>query len=251
MASLLQNFRKMISSEAISVAKDVLEMSLDKVLENETLKEIPFFGWVISFYKIGTSIRERHTIKKVAAFLNALHDISEEEKQAFESRLKDEDKKEELFETILITLDRLDDTLKAEMVGNLFLMYIKHAIKKHEFLRFSNIVSKAFVGDLINLHLTYSGLFAGDGVIDERFKEWRDYNRAEFEQNLFSLGLMQQTIGQKASNAAEANGIRGVTEPFIKTDINSLGRSLATFLFYDLNDPYVNEYIEMIKEENT
>src|SRR5690606_27114115 len=121
MSDIVNDFKSSIfSSEATNLAKDYAEIALDSVLEDGLFKDIPILGSILTLLKIGQSIKEKHLIEKIATFLSCLEDITQEEKDAFLRRLADEDKNEELFKKLLLIIDRIDETLKAEIIGNLF-----------------------------------------------------------------------------------------------------------------------------------
>jgi hypothetical protein len=249
MKDLSHDFKESIlSQEVTDLAKDYSEIALDSILTDGIIKDIPIIGSIANLFKLGQSIRDRHLIKKIIKFLNRLSDIPVEEKEKFIKRLNDEDKNGELFEKILIVLDRLDETIKAEMVGNLFRMYVMGVISKHLFLRGSSIVDRGVISDLVKLCLSHSRVYYGDTASDEMNQLVdREVGLHQFEQNLLSLGLMEQNIDQVPSKILAANGMDG-TEPAITMKINSIGETLATYILYDPDDQYFKEYIQIIKE---
>lgn len=125
-----------VSDKALGLVKDYSELAMDSFLDEGTLKEIPILGTLFSIYKIGSSLRERHYIKKIVVFLNQLKDIPKKQREDFLSKLDNNDKfKESIFEKTLLLLERLDETHKAEMIGNLFRLFIMEVIDRDKLLR--------------------------------------------------------------------------------------------------------------------
>lgn len=251
MNRLSKDFKESIlSSEAANLAQDYSEIALDSILKDGVLKDLPIIGTVLGLYKMGYSIKERHTIKKILTFLNCMNDISGDEKEKFVERLNDEDKNGELFEKLLITLDRLDETIKAEMIGNLFRMYIMDVFDRQMFLRCSNIVERAFVSDLIHFYIREYYIIGRKRRDEDRFKIYMNRNgRADdLEHSLLNLGVMDQKIKLRAPHGARSDNPN--KEAYFETRINSVGSTLAAFVFYDLKDEDFRRYMEREKKEN-
>lgn len=251
MNTLSKDFKESIlSTEALNLSLDYSEVALDSILKDGVLKDLPIIGTVLGLYRMGYSLKERHTIKKILAFLNCMNDISGDEKEKFVDRLNDEDKNGELFEKLLITLDRLDDTIKAEMIGNLFRMYIMDVIDRQMFLRCSNIIEKAFVSDLIHFYIRQYHIIGRKRRDEDRFKIYlgRNGRADDLEHSLLNLGLMDQKVKLRTPHGARNDNPS--KEAYFETRINSVGRTLAAFVFYDLKDEDFRRYMEREKKEN-
>ena len=66
--SLSVSLGESLTSEVATCMSNLLETGLDSVLEDGTLKDIPFISTIIALYKIGNNLHDRHNIKKLAAF---------------------------------------------------------------------------------------------------------------------------------------------------------------------------------------
>jgi len=60
---LVQSVSNSIKDETIRAGGNIMEVGLDKILNEGLLKDIPFCSTVISVYHIGTGIRDSHYIK--------------------------------------------------------------------------------------------------------------------------------------------------------------------------------------------
>jgi hypothetical protein len=152
--------------------------------------------------------------------------------------------KESMVEKILLTLERIDETAKAETIGNLFKLYVLKAMSRERFFRLSGIVERAFLYDLLALHYRESYY-----VINEGSDEYR--LGIESQVALHAYGLMEQYVGEARSFSLEASGREG-TEPKLMFKVSPLGRALANSMLYDLNDPSFYRYVkEQIKNLRT
>lgn len=236
-----------LSSEATSLAKEYTEIALDSLLNDGIFKEIPVIGSVVGLFKIGSSIKEKHAIRKIATFLNSLEDIPDVEKEKFLKRLDDEDKNGELFERLLLILDRLDETIKAEIIGNLFRIYIMGALDKMMFLRCASVVEQAFVSDLIALYDQYYYYSGASKVEDERFVEYSEMRSGKItEQNLTNLGLMEMELKVSKTNSRLTSDDYEIKT---KWKLNAIGVSLSTFMFYNINDDEFKKHMEWRKAD--
>jgi hypothetical protein len=244
---LVQSFKDTIASESsMDLIKEYSELALDSFMSDGVLKNIPMLNTVFGFYKLGSDIRDIQNLKKIAIFINQLSDIPEKDRNDFLNKMDESDKfNESMVEKILLTLDRLDETAKAEMIGNLFKLYVLEAISKEKFLRLSSIVEKALLYDLNALHYRESH-YCNDFKGSEQYPFTMESQTA-----LSAYGLMEQFLEERRSPALDGTGRRGI-EPKLMLKISSLGRELANFILYDINEPSFSRYIsERIKSRRS
>jgi len=225
------------SGPSMDLVKEYAELSLDSFMSEGTLKEIPIINTLLGFYKLGTTFRDLQNIKKITVFINSLQDVPQDDRNKFLEKLEDSDKfRESMFEKIVLTLERLDETAKAEIIGNLFKLYVMEAIDREKFLRLSGIVERAMLYDLLALHYSESRFFRDwDGIKPYHFGK-------ESQMALSAFGLMEQILEEKRSAALEAAGRLG-TEPALGLKVSPLGFELANWMLYDLKDADFFEYL--------
>ncbi|WP_145859989.1 hypothetical protein [Pedobacter suwonensis] len=247
MSNIIRDFKtSAFSDEVINLAKDYTELAIDSILDEGIFKEIPIIGSVVSLYKMGSAIKELQLIRKIASFLTKLDGIPQADKDKFLARLNSEDPASEIFEKLLFLLDRLDEVMKAEIIGNLFRIYIMDGIDKPMFLRLSSIIEHAILGDLISFYLQYHGFSGHRSKIDERFIDFDNRRYANLiDLNLANLGLLKTKISIKKekSNSLEY-GIK------TQLELSSAGRTLSTFMFYELGEPTFIKHLQMLIKEN-
>lgn len=140
-----------ITDEARSSAASILEVGLDSVLDDGLLKDVPLLSTAASLYKIGHSIKERHYIKKLAEFLQALNNglVEDDQVQVFRERiLHDQKKSKKELEYILILVDRYISDGKATIIAKLYLAYLDSKISWVEFSVYSEVTDQLFINDL-------------------------------------------------------------------------------------------------------
>lgn len=140
-----------ISDEATEIATDLLEIGLDSILDDGLLKEVPILSTAVSLYKIGHSIKERHQLKKLAAFVAALNKgiIDEEKREYYRNAVKENARqRDKELEYILILIDRYIHSSKAELLAKLFLAYLDKSISWIEFAKYAEVLDRLLPGDL-------------------------------------------------------------------------------------------------------
>ena len=73
MNEIVPEFNDSLVIDSSDIVGDYLELGIDSILENDSLKEIPIIKTFISVGKITKSIRERNLIKNLAIFINELN----------------------------------------------------------------------------------------------------------------------------------------------------------------------------------
>lgn len=179
--------RDMISSISLKDLADRLidasEILLDSGIPNGLIKEIPIISTIYSFGRVGIAIRDRIFIKKLLRFLIEISKVSEKEREEFGQKMEaDKEFSHKVGETLIITLDRLDNINKSEYLAKLFNSVIKKRITYDTFLGLSYALDKAIISD-ISLMVDYykrGKVLIGDNSI------W---------QRLFSTGLTNFDVG--------------------------------------------------------
>lgn len=179
--------------KVLSIAKDITELSIDALLEDGTLKDIPVVGWVFSLAKMGFSVSDRIYCKKILCFLDGLEDVNQADRHTFIRELEDEDEQRKSGERLLMMLNKYDDFKKATYLGKLYSMKLKKKITKQDFDRLAFILGDLFLDDLqylnavqkhnkymapheanamsnlVRLGLMYKGMF--ESQVDEKYNE--------------------------------------------------------------------------------
>lgn len=221
---LIELFKQSIGNNKLSeFTEEYAEITIDSLTDNEFLKNIPIVKGVLALAEIKTSIHQKHTIKKIARFLQSLESISESEISDFLNQQAQDKKEEEfLYENLLIMIDRLDQTEKAFILGNLFKLYILKIISKDILFRLASIIERAYLTDLLALYHGYNHRLPKSN--NNSFI--RQIQKQETRIALINLGLMKEkeiAIASRSSNTPVYS-------------LTKLGNDLAHMLYYTESD---------------
>jgi len=136
-------------SESLGILSDVAELTLDQLLDDGIVKDIPVFGTLAKLYKAGIGVKNFLFARKLQRFLSAISSVPPNERQAFTQRLEDDKPlRKQVGETLLLILDRLDDMRKPDLVARAFVAYLKKEIDFASFQRMSSVIDRCFLPDL-------------------------------------------------------------------------------------------------------
>ena len=215
-------FTETIASKGFQgIIFDSMGISIEKILENELLNKVSVIKWYISYCKIGAGINERFNIKKILTFFNQLNDVSDSEKQNFLNYIENEKEyRDDIFEKILIILEKLDEVEKAQIIGNLFKARMRGKIDLDEFFQLSSVVQRSYFKELKSFILYGSNLFD-----EETRLRYIKYHTKEAQKNLASLGLLNENIREDAYRKKNTPGGSPIEYKF-EYDYSSIGRTL-------------------------
>lgn len=152
--SLSVSLGESLTSEVATCMSNLLETGLDSVLEDGTLKDIPFISTIISLYKIGNNLHDRHNIKKLAAFVDEINaEIADEGKRESYRKKFIENKhfRNQELEYLLILIDRYIGFQKPRMLSRLFLAYQDKLLTWNELAQYAQIIDRFLPGDYLTL----------------------------------------------------------------------------------------------------
>lgn len=158
MNEIVPEFNDSLVIDSSDIVGDYLELGIDSILENDSLKEIPIIKTFISVGKITKSIRERNLIKNLVIFINELNsgNIDKEKLKKHKEELNQNPKKaEKELGRILIILEQTIDNLKSSILGKLYKAYINQEIDWDLFVEFSEITNRLYINDLSILSLIF------------------------------------------------------------------------------------------------
>jgi len=168
----------LVSDELINITTELTEVSIDSLLQDGILKDIPIIGTLIGLTRIGVSVRDKLFLKKVLLFLYQLKDIPGEKRQSFIEKINSENKfKTKVGESIMLLVDKINDYSKADYLGKLFGATIEGKIDYATFLKLANVIDKCYIPDLDNLIPIYQ---ENSKVVDDTDKDI-----------LYNLGLLK------------------------------------------------------------
>lgn len=139
----------LVGSELKNVGLDIAEIAIDQFLTEGLLRDIPILNSVVALFKSGVSIKEALFIKKLLLFLKKIQEVSSEKREYFLIEIsKVEKTKRRLFEKLLFTIDKLDDTEKALILGKAFKHLIVGNINLIQYYRISRVIEDMMIDEI-------------------------------------------------------------------------------------------------------
>lgn len=147
-------------SDLASVFEDIGELTLDSVLKEGVLQDLPVVATLTGIWKTGRSIRDLLFLKKLASFLIELKNINPGDRTEMIRRLEEDDCfTQRVGESVILLLERLDHLDKPTLVGRAFRAYCEGFIDAEQLQRMNQVIDRAFMPDLQQLerHLREGG----------------------------------------------------------------------------------------------
>jgi hypothetical protein len=141
--SLIQSIRE---SELVPVATDLTEVGLDAIMDQGLLKDIPIIGSFVNLCKAGRTIQGRMYARKLLLFLRELSKVPKAKRLAAIDKIESDPKhRKKTGETLLLLLDRMNDTDKPVLMARAYTALLEDRISYDQFLQF------AFIIDMLNM----------------------------------------------------------------------------------------------------
>ena len=135
--SISESFNKtIIDSDLSNIPGDLLEQSIDSILEEGILEAIPIVRTIKGAIKTASNIQDRLFLNKIVSFLFHLKDVDTNQRQKMISDIDSSKKyKIQVGEKLLYIIDKCDDHTKSSIVSLIFKAYIEEKITYPDFLR--------------------------------------------------------------------------------------------------------------------
>ncbi len=173
-----------LTDSSIELTGEISELTIDQFIENDLLKEIPFFSLFYKSFKTVKGLREALFAMKVYKFIKEFGQIKQKQKEKLVKRISlDKKEKIKIGQTLIMVLDKIDELDKTPIIANLFAAYIKEEITKSEFVQLCLITQNTF--------LDYLLLF-------DKMKKLDDIS-ADVQNSLSTVGLMMPIVNDLKS----------------------------------------------------
>lgn len=126
------------------------EVTLEEILDNNILKEIPFISTAISIYKTTKDIIGYHNIKKLAIFIDSINQgiKNPESLKKYRAKFQDNEKfRNQELECLLVLINRYITYDKPSMLAKLYLAYLDETIIWEEFLMYAEVIDRFLLLD--------------------------------------------------------------------------------------------------------
>lgn len=136
------------STDLQELASGIAEASIDTLLDNGFLKELPVVGSMIALGRFGANVRDRLFLKKVLTFLNQLKDIPVEQRKKLIEEIDDSKQyRVKVGEKLLYIIDTCGDYEVSELIGILFKAYLQERISYDDFIKASAVLGRLTISD--------------------------------------------------------------------------------------------------------
>lgn len=190
MDKLLSAFENSLFMNFSEPGFDLLEDTLDSLINNEAVESIPIVKTVMGLCKTGAAIHERNLMRQTIAFLLGLKNgsLTEEQIAVYRKKVyKNQKRTLQELERILIVLNQQIDVQHSQILGLFYRAYIDQKIDWNTFCELDEINRRMFTSD-------YDVLF--------NFKLFKETETQHFENHkldrLASLGLLQPIKGKQS-----------------------------------------------------
>lgn len=147
--SLENSLFKDLTGNSIELTSELGELTIDQFIDNDLLKEIPFFSIFYKSIKTAKGIREAMFVMKVYKFMKEFNSIKEKEKDLFLQKISSDSKERtKIGQTLILILEKIDNLDKTSILANLFAAYMEQKISKSEFMHLCSIVQASFIDHL-------------------------------------------------------------------------------------------------------
>ena len=204
-------FADSLKDETMSCIGEYAEIGLDAVMEDGILKDIPIVSTAVALYKIGSSIKERHNLKKLLVFLNELNNgiLDEQKRKEYQQKFQSNEKfRNQEIEYLLVLIDRYISYDKPQMLAKLYLAYLEGIIIWEELTMYAEVVDRFLLLDC-------GTLISGDGktIVHRNIG-------GESVLRLVALGLMAETT-ESSPFVQHGDGNFGLTIEGLKKSIST------------------------------
>ena len=171
---------------------------------------VPGFSSAVNFLKAVDNLQSRLAIAKILAFIEGTKSVTQEEISSTEKRLDESDERHEVAESLLLAIDSFTALDKCELLGVLYLAFLKGVISSGELRRLTHAIDAAFIDDLKHF------------LLNPNPAPWEKSQDPTFYLHLEKVGLT------KFNNPAF---IRGNVGGPPKLEVTELGKLLRTAIW--------------------
>ncbi|MBD2106292.1 hypothetical protein [Nodosilinea sp. FACHB-13] len=133
----------------IELGADSIDTAIDLLTESELFQEIPMAGMLWKIAKAARSIPDIIFLKKAERFIKTVNNkTTQEERLLFSKEIKkDQAKRDNLYNSIFLKIDKFDDFTKSDLFAKIFSCYIVGKLEEREFVALSSALNLASMQD--------------------------------------------------------------------------------------------------------
>lgn len=208
---LANAFEDTLKEESLSVISDLAEVGIDSIMDDGILKDIPFLSTAIGLYKIGETVWERHHIKQLSLFVDAINQgcAHGEKRKKYIAKFSENRKyRNQELEFILVVLDSYLEYEKPKMLAKLYLAFLNEKIGWEDFSSYAAILKSLIPADIMLLGK------------EETVKTKQSESAAALR--LLSFGLIYENEGPLYPSNSEFDTVTDEHKLYVKTQYGKL-----------------------------
>lgn len=172
----------LFNSDIKDITLDYAELSIENILRNELVAQIPIVKTFYAVVKTAINIQERNLLKQTLIFINEFNNNKESKivqkyKKQFD---KDQKRLKKELERVLILLNRNIEDEKSKYLAKLYTSYISEEIDWNKFCELCDVVERLFISDIESLKNAYEN----NGINDFKTISYK-------HDRLLSIGLLR------------------------------------------------------------
>ena len=155
---IVPSYRDSIFMPTTDLLKEGAEITLDAILNDGLLREIPVVSLLSATAKVIFNVRDRNLLKQTIAFILSFNNgtIKDDVLLKYRETLENDPKRAaKEIERITVLLDKTIDELRSRVLAKLYLSYVKGAISWEKFCELSTANSNMFIEDYGILHALF------------------------------------------------------------------------------------------------
>ena len=166
----------LVSDETTEAFATLADTGIDLAIEQGAFDGVPILGILTGVWKAGRKMKDEIEYRNIARFLSGLSETSQQERERFVSKRREDESLISFGENILLLIQRVDDVKKPEMIGRLMAACIQGHLEYTDAMRLAAIVDRCYLSDIERLRKNNGEV----GQLHDEIKE-----------SLFSIGVLR------------------------------------------------------------
>lgn len=225
MNEIIDPFKESLFNDKFKgILGDTIEIGIDSILTDDSLREIPIVNTIIGTFKFGQNIHDRNLLKQTMIFIQEFNNNSNNEKvqkyiSKYKKNITNNPKKAEIeLGRVMIILNRNIDDIKSSILAKLYLSYIENKIDWSKFCDLSEVNEKMFTIDI--------------EVLKDIYLNNTDFDKDKLHnyQRLVSNGLMKNDSKFDSETSSYGIVVTENSKECLKMELTLLGKQFARII---------------------
>ena len=230
MNEIIDPFKESLFNDKFKgILGDTIEIGIDSILTDDSLREIPIVNTIIGTFKFGQNIHDRNLLKQTMIFIQEFNNNSNNEKvqkyiSKYKKNITNNPKKAEIeLGRVMIILNRNIDDIKSSILSSQllyveFTSYIENKIDWSKFCDLSEVNEKMFTLDI--------------EILKDIYLNNTDFDKDKLHnyQRLVSNGLMKNDSKFDSETSSYGIVVTENSKECLKMELTLLGKQFARII---------------------